>query len=191
MTADPLHRILEAVVAVLDERDTPYHVTGGLASSFYGEPRLTQDVDFVVRLAPADAGSVARALSPEFLVDQQRAARAAEVGGVFQALHQELVIKADFHVGEAVPGELGRSRTIELFEGLHVRVVSKEDAILSKLLWARQGSAKSRNDVRGMLLDPKPLDERLLEKLAGMLGCAELLREVWIEAFGDAPDRGL
>ncbi len=107
MTADPLHRILEAVVAVLDERDTPYHVTGGLASSFYGEPRLTQD------------------------------------------------------------------------------------AILSKLLWARQGSAKSRNDVRGMLLDPKPLDERLLEKLAGMLGCAELLREVWLEAFGDAPDRGL
>ena len=43
--------------AALDELGIDYHVTGGLASSFYGEPRLTQDVDFVVRLATRGTGS--------------------------------------------------------------------------------------------------------------------------------------
>jgi len=65
-------------------------------------------------------------------------------------------MKADFHVGESVPGELERSREATLFEGLTVRLVSKEDAIISKLLWLQRGSAKSRNDVLGMLLDPAP-----------------------------------
>ena len=97
---------------------------------------------------------------------------------MFQALHRELMIKADFHVGEDVPGELDRSQRVELFEGLDVRIVSKEDAILSKLLWVKRGSAKSRGDVLGMLLDPTPTDERLLEELADELGCADLLREI-------------
>lgn len=190
MTPTPIRRVLELVIAALEERNAPYHVTGGLASSFYGEPRLTQDVDVVVRLASADAEWIARALSPEFLVDERRAARAADVGGMFQALHLELVVKADFHVGEAVPGELSRSRTVEIFDGLEVRIVSKEDAILSKLLWARRGSAKSRNDVLGMLLDPQPVDERLLDDLAPELDCAALLREIRCEARVDRLDPG-
>lgn len=182
MNPAPIRRVLELVIAALEARGAPYHVTGGLASSFYGEPRLTQDVDVVVRLASADAEWLAKALSPDFLVDRRRAARAAKVGGMFQALHLELVVKADFHVGEAVPGELGRSRTVEIFDGLEVRIVSKEDAILSKLLWARRGSVKSRSDVLGMLLDPQPMDERLLDALASELDCAALLRELRLEA---------
>ena len=178
MTVGTLRLVLEAVVKVLRDRRIPYHVTGGLVSSYYGEPRLTQDVDFVVRLAPSDARVLAEDLSREFLVDGERVARAVETGGLFQALHREQVIKADFHVGESVPGELDRSRMVELFEGLDVRIVSKEDAILSKLLWAKKGSAKSRGDVLGMLLDPTPTDERLLEDLAVELDCADLLREI-------------
>ena len=49
MSADELQRVLAAVVEALQLLDLPYHVTGGLASSFYGEPRFTQDVDFVIR----------------------------------------------------------------------------------------------------------------------------------------------
>lgn len=182
MTVGALRLVLEAAVTVLRDRGIPYHVTGGLVSSYYGEPRLTQDVDFVVRLAPSDSRFLAEDLSHEFLVDRQRVARAVETGGMFQALHREQVIKADFHVGESVPGELGRSWTVELFEGLDVRIVSKEDAILSKLLWVKKGSAKSREDVLGMLLDPTPTDERLLEDLAERLDCAGLLRELRSEA---------
>lgn len=182
MTVGALRPVLEAVIAVLRAGEIPYHVTGGLVSSYYGEPRLTQDVDFVVRLTPPDAGFLAEALSREFLVDRERLARAVETEGLFQALHRERTIKADFHVGESVPGELGRSRSVELLEGLRVRIVSKEDAILSKLLWVKAGSAKSRQDVLGMLLDPTPTDERLISSLAEELDCADLLAEIRAEA---------
>ena len=33
------------VTAILDNRGIKFHLTGGLASSFYGEPRFTQDID--------------------------------------------------------------------------------------------------------------------------------------------------
>ena len=178
MKTGELRLVLEAVVKVLDGLGIEYHVTGGLASSFYGEPRLTQDVDFVVRLPPAEVARLSTELSLEFFLDLERAERATATGGMFQALHRELFIKADFHVGEDVPGELDRSRVVEVFEGLEVRMVSKEDAILSKLLWAMHGSGKSRGDVLGMLLDPGPFDEELLRGLADELGCADLLGEI-------------
>ena len=181
MKVGGLRLVLEAVVTVLQGRNIPYHVTGGLVSSFYGEPRLTQDVDFVVRLTPSDAAVLSEELGREFLLEQERVVRAVEAGGMFQTLHRELLIKADFHVGESVPGELDRSRTVELFEGLDARIVSKEDAILSKLLWVKNGSVKSRGDVLGMLLDPMPTDERLLGALADELDCAALLREIRAE----------
>ncbi|MEA3341703.1 MAG: hypothetical protein U9R15_17200, partial [Chloroflexota bacterium] len=36
------------VVDVLEQLDVPYMVVGGFAAIFYGEPRLTLDVDIVV-----------------------------------------------------------------------------------------------------------------------------------------------
>jgi hypothetical protein len=36
-----------------------YMVTGGLAAIIYGEPRLTNDVDIVLRLEPAQAERLA------------------------------------------------------------------------------------------------------------------------------------
>lgn len=44
MNASDLERVVGDVITVLDRLQVSYHVTGGLASSFYGEPRLTQDV---------------------------------------------------------------------------------------------------------------------------------------------------
>ena len=41
---DPLARI----VAAFDDAGIPYMLTGSFASSYYGTPRATQDLDFVV-----------------------------------------------------------------------------------------------------------------------------------------------
>ena len=43
---DPL-RVVKKVVAVLDKLNIPYLVGGSLASSLFGIPRATQDVDIV------------------------------------------------------------------------------------------------------------------------------------------------
>ena len=178
MSAPELERVVEAVVGALDRLEVPYHITGGLASSYYGEPRFTQDVDFVIRIEPGEAERLVRGLEGEFLSDVESVREAVRRRGMFQALHRELLIKADFHVGESIAGELERSQVVQLFPGLDVRLVSKEDAILSKLLWARQGSDKGRGDVLGMLLDPTAFDLGFVKRLAGTLDCIDLLEEI-------------
>jgi hypothetical protein len=76
MKQGELRHVLEAVIAVLDSLGISYHVTGGLASSFYGEPRLTQDIDFVVRVASSEIARLPALLDREFLLDPERARRA-------------------------------------------------------------------------------------------------------------------
>ena len=50
MLTEPL-RVVADVARVLDEMGVPYVVGGSLASSMYGIPRSTQDVDLLARLA--------------------------------------------------------------------------------------------------------------------------------------------
>lgn len=169
-----LERVLRSAIAGLENAAIAYHVTGGLASSYYGEPRFTQDIDFVVQVELESLARLHQELEGEFLLDLEAARRAADRRAMFQALHRELIIKVDFHVGESCPGELERSRKVTLFPGLEVRLVSKEDALLSKLLWLKEGSGKSRQDIVGMLLDPTPYDRLLVTKLAEQLDCLEL-----------------
>ena len=97
---------LADVVAVLIARQFKFHLTGGLASSFYGEPRFTQDIDIVIRVAIGDSlDQLIRDLSRKFIVDRNAIEDAVRRKGIFQALHEVTMIKVDFHVGEAIRGE--------------------------------------------------------------------------------------
>jgi len=182
MIEGELQRALECALSSLDRLSVNYHVTGGLASSYYGEPRLTQDIDLVVRLRPESVAELAELLEVDFLIQREVMDDAVRRRGMFQALHRELLIRIDFHVGERIEGELERSESRPLFDGLDARLVSKEDAILSKLLWVREGSEKSRRDIVGMLLDPTPFDRDFVETRAFQLGCDELFREIESES---------
>ncbi len=46
---------LKRVTDSLQRLGLRYHLTGGLISSYYGEPRLTQDIDIVVPLCPENS----------------------------------------------------------------------------------------------------------------------------------------
>jgi hypothetical protein len=57
-------------------------------------------------------------------------------------------------------------------------LVSKEDAILSKLLWIQMGSQKSRQDVLEMLKRDEDLDRVSLQNHVTALGLQDLLAEI-------------
>jgi hypothetical protein len=175
MNESDLRRTVERIASTLTSLGIRFHLTGGLASSYYGEPRTTRDADFVVLLALGDVRQLVDALCGGFLINEAAVREAIGHGGMFQALDRETMIKADFHVGELIPGELRRSELKELLEGLSVPLVSKEDAILSKLVWIREGSDRSRTDVLGMLLDPTRFDLSFIRARARELGCADIL----------------
>ncbi|MEN9818639.1 MAG: hypothetical protein RLZ32_2519 [Gemmatimonadota bacterium] len=47
--------LLARFVAPLHGLGLPYMVTGGAAAIVYGDPRLTNDIDLVLAMRPADA----------------------------------------------------------------------------------------------------------------------------------------
>lgn len=46
--------LLGVFIAPLEKSGVPYFVTGSVASIFYGEPRLTHDIDVVIHLSKDD-----------------------------------------------------------------------------------------------------------------------------------------
>ena len=167
---------IECICSVLDGLGLSYHFTGGLAASFYGEPRFTQDVDLVIQLSAdsPETKALLERLSLGYYINRQVILDAIRQKGLFQVLDQETAIKIDFHVGEKIPGELLRRTRQQLLPrpyrpplpGLTVRLVAKEDAILSKLLWVRLGSEKSKRDVIQMLKGKEEVNRTHLRKQA-------------------------
>jgi hypothetical protein len=169
------------LTAVLDRLRIRYHLTGGIATVAYGEPRMTQDVDLVLDpdrvLAVEDEflDALARA---GFHFGAPTARQAIASRQMFQLLDVDQVIKLDLYVRCLIPGELDRSVRIELFPGVELPVASRADAALSKLVWVQHGSHRSRRDVRGILARATRDELRAVERTAGEMGLADLLVEV-------------
>lgn len=175
-----------AIAELLRNLGIPFQLTGGIAASYYGEPRMTQDVDIVIALdAEMDIVAFCQQFPDRFPVDEDFVREALREGSLFQILDQETFIKIDLHIGEIVPGEMARSRPVAIAPGLTVPMISKEGAILSKLNWFRLGSSKSRRDAVMMLLGEEETDRDYLERQAAALGLRDLLVEV------DALARGI
>ena len=99
--------------------------------------------------------------------------------GLFQVLgSRDGLVKIDFHVGEKIPGELLRSTRAATTRRPHRPLVAKEDAILSKLLWVRLGSEKSKRDVIQMLKGKEEVNRTHLRKQALKLGLAKELDQI-------------
>jgi hypothetical protein len=60
------------VIQVLERLDIPYMVVGGFAAIFYGEPRLTIDVDIVVDMKWEHIGSLCGGVPHSRLLRQRR-----------------------------------------------------------------------------------------------------------------------
>ena len=172
---------LAKVTAVLDHLRIRYHLTGGIASVAYGEPRMTQGVDLVLdsdRVLAVEAeflGALARA---GFHFSEPTARQAIASRHMFQLLDVDQVIKLDLYVRCLIPGELDRSVRTEVFPGVELPIASRADAALSKLIWIRHGSHRSRRDLRGLLAGATRDERGAVERAAGEMGLADLLAEV-------------
>jgi hypothetical protein len=171
---------MERIADLLDQLEIPYHFTGGLAVVYYGEPRFTQDVDVVLRLSAdrPEAMLLLARLSQTHFIDVPTALQAIRGNGLFQAMERATMVKIDFHVGEKIPGELDRSTVRDYAPGLQVRLPSKEDAILSKLIWMRLGSHKAKFDATTMWKRDEEFDRQQLSKQALKLGLTKELSEI-------------
>ncbi len=120
MLVDTVKRVLE----VLEQNQVPYAIIGGLAVSHHAVPRLTQDVDLVVRAE--DMGRV-RSLFPGCF---QRGTAVVEVYDIDGTRVDVLPAKLRYQrevIARAVPGDV---------QGTPARLASVRDLILLKMFAA-------------------------------------------------------
>ncbi|MGH9938829.1 MAG: hypothetical protein ACREAM_21520 [Blastocatellia bacterium] len=163
-----------------------------MASSIYGTPRSTQDVDFVAELKEEQIVALVAALEAEFYIDSAVVRRAVRSRRSFNVIHLDTMYKADIFVLGAdrhAQEEKQRRRIERLGPGPDAPTAyfcSAEDVVLQKLLWFRKGAGVSErqwNDLLSVLkVQANALDYDYLNRWATELGVADLL----VRAFDDA-----
>lgn len=143
--------LLKRVVEVLEATGIDYMITGSVASSLQGEPRLTHDLDFVVAVAADQIPAIMEAFpAPEFYVSAEAIAEAIRANGMFNVLHTTEGDKVDFWILTSDPYDRTRfmRRYVEQVFGVSLRVSRPEDTILMKLRWSMLtgGSEKQFQD---------------------------------------------
>lgn len=179
------------VARALESVGASYFVGGSLASSLHGEPRATNDIDFVIDIPLGKVPALAAALGGDFEVDGDMLRDAVRQGRSANVFYLPLAMKIDFF-GNAHAAydeaEFLRRRAVQV-RGAHTLVVkSAEDTILRKLLWFRDGgevSDRQWRDILGVLRAQRGnLDEAYLQQWGKSLGVYALLDRARAESVG-------
>ena len=177
-TADVFQRVTGALEAV----GIPYMLTGSFASSYYGMPRATQDIDIVISPAPDQLRALVRGLSgDEYYVDESTALDALAKHGQFNVIDLATGWKVDFIIRKPRPfsrGEFERKSEVE-FQGMKVVVATAEDVVIAKLEWAKLGQSRRQiEDASGVLkMRAKNLDFEYIREWVVKLHLAEQWKE--------------
>lgn len=140
-----IQTLLGRLIAALEAAEVPYMLTGSFASSLHSVPRATRDIDIVIfpnrdqltrfiQSLPADRYHS----DLEDAIDSLRRRSQFNVIDYATGWKVDFIIPAfdEFHVEE-----FARRRTVDV-EGLQLWVVSPEDIVLAKLLWAKAGQSE-------------------------------------------------
>lgn len=172
--------VLRLVGDRLEAANLPFMLTGSFAMAYYGQPRMTRDLDLVVAMSAGDVDRIVAVLSPDFYIDVDNVRDAVETERLFNLMHNESGIKVDLIVRKSTEYrqlEFSRRRRV-VMESVSTWIVSREDLILSKLLWAREAHSELQlRDVRSMLDDS--VDRQYLQKWARTLGVDDSLEAAW------------
>jgi hypothetical protein len=135
-----------------------YMVTGATAAILYGQPRVTNDLDVVLRLDDAARAALLRSfpesdfyIPPEVVI---RTEQARLQRGHFNLIHLESGYKADIYLVGADPlhaWAMPLRRRLRWGPELEVAVAPPEYVVLRKLEYFREGgSTKHVTDIRAI-----------------------------------------
>jgi hypothetical protein len=174
---------LKRVTAALDANGIPYMLTGSLASSMYGIPRATNDIDLVISPTREQLLSMVQLFQRLGLTVASESAVAAlrnktqfNVIDFPRGLKADLIVRKDRDFSIT---EFDRRETHEV-EGMRLTIATAEDVLLAKLEWAKMGeSDRQLIDAAGIIkVQGNTLDTSYIERWVEQLG----LEQQWLAA---------
>lgn len=146
--------VLRDVSQRLERHGIEFMLTGSIAMNYYAQPRMTRDIDLVVALIETQTDAFVRLFESDYYLDKENVANAISRRGMFNLIHNHSIIKVDFVVlkSDSYRQEEFARRTTIMLDDFQTWIVSREDLILSKLLWAKDSRSEMQyRDVRNLL----------------------------------------
>ncbi len=177
--------LLVLIAQLLGKYKIRYLLTGSFAVSFYGFPRATHDIDFVLEVKTSDFPNLLDALNElpdSFTIDKKQIELSVGKKEQFDIYHADSGIKIDFWPIKNTEFERNKflRQKAVVINKQKVNLVSAEDLILTKLFWCKEiRSERHMNDSAGIVnVQGNKLDRKYLKKWSEKLGIKEFLEEV-------------
>jgi len=180
--------LLKKVIQVLEAVDIPYMVTGSIASSLQGEPRLTHDIDIIISVTTSSVKTLLKVFPPpDYHLDEGSIYEAIKTNYSFNLIDVKGGNKVDFWLLTDEPFDQSRfsRRYLEKFKDIKIYVSRPEDTILAKLRWAKfsNGSEKQFKDALRIYEVQHPnLDIEYIINWSKVLGIESLFERLLNEA---------
>jgi hypothetical protein len=163
-------------------------LTGSMASAYWGVPRSTHDLDFVVRFGRADVPSIVAAFQADYFLQEQSILAAFEPPFQFNAIDTRSALKIDFWMLRDDRFEqqmFARRLSVALF-GSPAWIATAEDVVLHKLYWhSLTPSDRQLHDAAGIAaVQGERLDVSYLRQWAGYLSIAALVEDILAGRIG-------
>jgi hypothetical protein len=146
LLADCLRRLNRAGIS--------YYLTGSMASNYWGIPRTTHDLDFVVQMPMSAVPRILQEFSGDFYLEEAAVRAAHQPPYQFNAIDNRSALKVDFWLPKPEPFDremLQRRMRMMLF-GEPAWIATAEDVILHKLVWNRiSPSDRQLGDAAGIV----------------------------------------
>jgi hypothetical protein len=179
---------LEPVVKSFEKIGIDYYVGGSVASSVYGIPRATLDVDLVANIAPNQVPELFQTLKSTFYIDDNMILDAIRRKSSFNVIHLETMLKIDIFIlkntsYDRTAFQRRQKDTLDEENETLFYLASAEDIILNKLMWYRMGgkvSDRQWSDILGVFkVQHNLLDMEYLQYWAEELHLTDLLNEAF------------
>ena len=188
---DEQHDLLELVANRLTHLQIRYFVTGSQASTIYGEPRFTLDIDIVIELSDSEIPAFMDAFNSEdFYLSHSAVQDAVQRREMFNLLHPSTGGKVDFVVAKDSDfdrSRMQRTRQILIGANITAEFASPEDVILKKLDWYRRDkSDRHIRDIVGVLkVQGSKIDKHYLQQWVNELKVSSVW-DIIVNAYSPA-----
>jgi len=172
--------VLKIVIEKLKSLSIEYMLTGSVAMNYYGQPRMTRDIDIVIVIEEPKIKKFIAAFKEEFYINSETVFKEAFNKGMFNVIHNEYIVKVDFILKKNTEYDITafERRKLIKINDLHICLISSEDLVLNKLLWARKGKSEiQKRDVKNILMMTEDLDLDYVRNWSIRLDVASILEE--------------
>ena len=157
-------------------------LVGSMAGNYWGVPRSTHDIDFVIEYEAEHVARIVNAFNDDFFIQEISVESGLRPPHQFNALDNRSALKVDFFrvAGDEYEFErFRRRRRVALFDQ-PAWIAAPEDVLLHKLRWHKiSPTDRQLTDARGIFLVSRDdLDREYMDHWAEQIGVTELLRSV-------------